>query len=52
MFLDLFFSLDLPYSAWKKNTIMGMHCFFYVGIRKQCQVDWGIDLGRSLAING
>lgn len=52
MFLDLFFSVGLLYSAWKKNVIMGMHCFFYVGIRKQYKRDWGIDPGRSLAVNG
>lgn len=52
MFLDLFFSVDLVYSALKKNIVTGTHCFLYVGIRKQCKVDQGIDLGRSLAING
>jgi len=30
---------------------MGMPCLFYVGIKKQCKVDWEIYLGRSLAIN-
>lgn len=51
MLLELF-SVGLLYSAWKKNTVTGAHCFSHAAIRKQHRSAWGRGPGRSLAING